>query len=128
MVRQADGSLRVFHNVCRHRGMALATEPRQALRSITCPRHGWSYALDGALRHTTHVVGEGQYRCPGFEASELGLVEVRSARWNDFVLVNLDGRAPPLREHIAPLCDLLDGIELEGLRLIAAWQHHYPGN
>ncbi len=128
MVRQTDGSVRAFHNVCRHRGMALATEPRQALRSLTCPWHGWSYALDGTLRHTTNIGGEGQHRCQGFATGELGLKDVRSARWNDLVLVNLDGRAAPFNEHIAPLDDLLQGIELDGLLLNAGWQHHYPGN
>lgn len=128
LVRQPDATLRVFHNQCRHRGMALVQAPRAAQRSLTCPWHGWSYGLDGRLRATTNLGGEGEHRCPGFEAGELGLLEVRSACWNDLVFVNLDGRAPPFASHIAPLVALLDGYETDGLRLSTAWEHHYAGN
>ena len=60
-VRDADGELRAFHNICRHRGCELV-EGRGNLGSlpasgsasrspaIRCPYHRWTYSLDGALR------------------------------------------------------------------------------
>ena len=57
LTRDADGRFRAFLNVCRHRGMRLvdasgSAEPRA---SVVCPYHGWTYKLDGALRHRLHA-------------------------------------------------------------------------
>jgi len=57
LTRDADGTFRAFLNVCRHRGMRLVestgrAEPRAA---VVCPYHGWTYRLDGALRHRLHA-------------------------------------------------------------------------
>ena len=50
VVRGKDGALRAFLNVCRHRGAALCTESEgQVKRSLQCPYHAWTYALDGKL-------------------------------------------------------------------------------
>ena len=103
LVRGRDGELRVFHNVCRHRGMKLVAAPARAGRVIRCPYHAWCYGLDGRLRATPHVGGPGIHECDGFDPGEFGLVPVRSAVWHDTVFVNLDGGAPPLHEALAPL-------------------------
>jgi phenylpropionate dioxygenase-like ring-hydroxylating dioxygenase large terminal subunit len=51
VVRQVDGSLKAFVNVCRHRGTTLLSELwGDGLRSIRCPYHAWTYGLDGGLR------------------------------------------------------------------------------
>ena len=57
MVRNRDGAINVFQNVCRHRGMILVEEPQKLRGSITCPYHAWSYDLDGKLRKTPHIGG-----------------------------------------------------------------------
>jgi phenylpropionate dioxygenase-like ring-hydroxylating dioxygenase large terminal subunit len=49
LVRDADGELRAFLNVCRHRGSELADGAGRA-RSLRCPYHAWTYGLDGSLR------------------------------------------------------------------------------
>ena len=49
-MRGRDGLLRAFLNVCRHRGAQLCTESEgQVKRSLRCPYHAWTYALDGKL-------------------------------------------------------------------------------
>lgn len=54
--READGTLRCFLNVCRHRGMRmLETGCAQTRSSVVCPYHGWTYRLDGSLRHMLHA-------------------------------------------------------------------------
>jgi phenylpropionate dioxygenase-like ring-hydroxylating dioxygenase large terminal subunit len=51
-VRDKDGSINTFMNVCRHRGMRLVKELGQVhLRSFVCPYHQWTYGLDGELRN-----------------------------------------------------------------------------
>ena len=56
LARDGDGRFRAFLNVCRHRGMRLvdAGAPAQPKASIVCPYHGWTYRLEGALRHRLH--------------------------------------------------------------------------
>ncbi len=49
LVRQADGSLRAFLNVCRHRGARIAEGSGTRATSFSCPYHGWTYGLDGTL-------------------------------------------------------------------------------
>jgi len=49
LVRQDDGSLRAFLNVCRHRGARVAEGCGQGVRRLSCPYHAWSYATDGRL-------------------------------------------------------------------------------
>jgi choline monooxygenase len=103
VLRDRAGELRVFHNVCSHRGMRLIDAARDAPAAVTCPYHAWSYDLAGRLRGTPHVGGVNQHQCPGFDRSKHGLVPVRSAVWMGMLFVNLSGDAPAFVDHIAPL-------------------------
>ncbi|MEZ5926407.1 MAG: aromatic ring-hydroxylating dioxygenase subunit alpha [Hyphomicrobiaceae bacterium] len=99
MVRDRDGQIRVFQNVCRHRGMILVSETTRLKGVLRCPYHSWCYELDGKLRSTPHVGGPGQNIDASIRREELGLVEVRSTVWMDMVLVNLSGTAPAFEDH-----------------------------
>ena len=103
IVRDRDGSLRVFQNVCRHRGMVLIDQPTKLKGVIRCPYHAWCYELSGALRATPHVGGPGHNIHPDIDRSTLGLFEVRSKLWMDVVFVNLSGIAPAFEDHAADL-------------------------
>ena len=103
LVRDLDRRVRVFHNVCRHRGHLLVADPGQMGRSISCPYHAWTYALDGSLIRTPNIGGKGVHEVDGFDCSDLKLAEVRCALWHDLVFMNLDGSAGPFNEFIAPL-------------------------
>jgi len=103
MLRDKAGELRVFQNICRHRGMILVEEPCKIQRAIRCPYHSWCYELDGRLRTTPHVGGPGTNRHESIKRDELGLIEVRSHAWRGVVFVNLDGKAPAFEDHAADL-------------------------
>ena len=103
LVRDHQGTLRVFWNVCRHRGMQLVSAPERLGGVIRCPYHSWCYALDGALKVTPHVGGPGLNTDPAIDRAALGLLPVRTAEWLGCVFVDLSGIAPPFAEHIAPL-------------------------
>lgn len=105
MARDRDGMVRVFENVCRHRGMILVAEPMNSKSVIRCPYHSWCYGLDGALRTTPHVGGAGQNTHPEIQRDKLGLIEVRSHVWMDLVFVNLSGSAPEFRDYASGLID-----------------------
>jgi phenylpropionate dioxygenase-like ring-hydroxylating dioxygenase large terminal subunit len=99
MIRDKEGALRVFQNICRHRGMILIDKPGKIDRAIRCPYHSWCYELDGRLRTTPHVGGPGTNRHDAIKRDELGLFEVRSHVWLGIVFVNLDGTAPTFEEY-----------------------------
>ncbi|MDX6425500.1 MAG: hypothetical protein QOD52_905, partial [Gaiellaceae bacterium] len=67
VTRDADGELRAFLNVCRHRG-AVLTEGCGERSTIQCHYHAWTYDLDGSLRSAPRSDRE-----PGFDTSELSL-------------------------------------------------------
>jgi phenylpropionate dioxygenase-like ring-hydroxylating dioxygenase large terminal subunit len=49
ILRRPDGSLGAFLNVCRHRGARVVEGCGNNAKSLSCPYHGWTYGLDGAL-------------------------------------------------------------------------------
>ena len=101
LVRDRAGTLRVFQNICRHRGMILVREEGPIERVIRCPYHSWCYELDGRLRTTPHVGGPGTNRHDAIKREELGLYEVRSHQWLGIVFVNIDGKAPAFEDYAA---------------------------
>ncbi len=105
LIRGRDGQVRVFENICRHRGMILVEEPRKIEGAIRCPYHSWCYSTEGRLVATPHVGGPGQNAHPDVDRDKLGLIEVRSHIWFDTVFVNIDGKAAPFEEVHANLLD-----------------------
>jgi choline monooxygenase len=104
-LRYKAGAIRVFHNVCSHRGMQPVAAPCNVKTVLRCPYHGWAYGLDGALHATPNFGGVGHHKVDGFDRKAHGLKAVRSAVWFDLIFVNLSGDAQPFEEHIAPLAD-----------------------
>jgi Rieske 2Fe-2S family protein len=90
LVRDRDGELRAFYNVCRHRGHELleagSTRNRNAIR---CPYHAWVYGLDGHLAGTPRF-GE----APGLRREELVLVPVPVQERDGWVFVDVAGEEP----------------------------------
>ncbi|MFK7762908.1 MAG: aromatic ring-hydroxylating dioxygenase subunit alpha [Roseobacter sp.] len=95
LIRDRENHVRVFQNICRHRGMILIDSARKIEGAIRCPYHSWCYATDGRLVSTPHVGGPGQNTHDGIDRALLGLIEVRSHIWMDVVWINVSGTAPP---------------------------------
>ena len=100
LVRCESGEVKVFHNVCPHRGARLVVEPATGTRSLTCPYHAWTYSLDGVLNGRPHYHGPNEH--DHGDGEKICLFQVRSARWHDWVFVNLDGTAAPLDVYLGP--------------------------
>jgi phenylpropionate dioxygenase-like ring-hydroxylating dioxygenase large terminal subunit len=124
VVRDKEGSLRAFLNVCRHRG-SLVCEGEGRRETLQCPYHAWTYGLDGSLRAAPRTERE-----EGFDKSELGLVPVQVDAWGPFVFVNSDAGSPPLAEHLGELPALLEaaGIDLDSLRFLKRSTSKYKAN
>ncbi|WP_112321643.1 aromatic ring-hydroxylating oxygenase subunit alpha [Oceanibium sediminis] len=98
LVRDHDGSIGVFQNTCRHRGMILVEEPTKIRGAIRCPYHSWCYTLGGKLRTTPHVGGPGRNTHEDVDRDKLGLFRIRSHVWHDVIFVNVSGDAPSFEE------------------------------
>ena len=102
-VRGRDGAVRVFENVCRHRGMILIPEKRRIGGAIRCPYHSWCYSTDGRLVATPHVGGPGRNTAAGIDRDTLGLTAIRAHVWRDVVFIDRSGRAPDFGTFAADL-------------------------
>jgi len=107
VLRQTDGSLKGFLNNCRHRASGLAFDAAgHCGRTLTCPYHNWSYAIDGRL---IGIPDEPRMYPDGFPKDEYGLVPIRiEVAWDKLVFGCLSHKAPSFREWIAPLADRYD--------------------
>ncbi|MCH2174083.1 aromatic ring-hydroxylating dioxygenase subunit alpha, partial [Myxococcota bacterium] len=98
LIRQADGVIRAFYNVCRHRGTRLLKTPQGNLGdALTCPAHGWGYRADGTI-----CEARGEFR-QGHPCDGLQLVEVPCDTFIGFVFINMDPDCVPLREFLGPI-------------------------
>jgi phenylpropionate dioxygenase-like ring-hydroxylating dioxygenase large terminal subunit len=85
-VRGEDGKVRAFRNACRHRGMQVA-QGSGCAKSFVCGYHGWTYRLDGSLRHIPHEEG-----FPGLDKERHGLVPIRAEERHGLVFVTQEGK------------------------------------
>jgi Rieske 2Fe-2S family protein len=98
VIRDSKFEIRVFFNVCRHRGTRLKEEPCGHASAIQCPYHAWTYGLDGKLIGAPHMDD-----VPGFDKADYPLQPVNLGLWEGFIFVNLDENPTPLEEWFAPL-------------------------
>ena len=117
VVRGADGVIRAFHNVCKHRGMKVATCAQGSAEGFMCNFHGWTYGLDGSLRGVPGIEG-----FHGLRKEDYALTELACDTWNGFIFVNNENPAPQaLREFLGGLGDDLDEYPFDDFRHIARY-------
>jgi phenylpropionate dioxygenase-like ring-hydroxylating dioxygenase large terminal subunit len=121
-VRDAQGTIRAFHNSCRHRGSRLA-DGRGRLSKIRCRYHDWNYDLDGRLCSVPRVDG-----FSSLDTANLNLRPVRTEVLLGFVWINFDNDAPPLQESLAGLVEELAPYQLEDMRAIQTFERVLPCN
>ena len=105
IIRDKKNKVRVFHNVCSHRGYKLVNEKCSLKNILRCPYHSWSYDFEGNLVATPHLGGINIHEHQQFDKSKNGLKEVRSAIWLDLIMVNISNNEIPFNEYIRPLED-----------------------
>ncbi len=103
ILRDKKNKIRVFHNVCSHRGYKLLDKKCSIKNVIRCPYHSWSYNFDGDLVATPHLGGIDQNDHKDFDKSKSNLKEVRSVVWLDLIMVNISNNAMPFEDYIHPL-------------------------
>lgn len=90
VVRGQDGAVRVFHNSCSHRGVALVCDRAGTAATFRCPYHAWLYGNDGSL---LGMPGAADF--PDIVRADHGLAPITHGVWNGFVFINL--AAEPLQ-------------------------------
>ncbi len=104
ITRDKENQIRVFHNVCSHRGMQLVTEAgKLGTGLIRCKYHSWTYDFKGDLKGTPMIGGTDNNEHKDFDPKVNGLREIPSTLWMDNIYINLSGDAEPFEEFINPL-------------------------
>ena len=105
ILRNKQNEVKVFHNVCSHRGVKLVSKSGKINSLIRCPYHSWSYSLDGKLMATPHIGGMNKHSAEGFDKSKSNLKEIRSYIWLDLIMININQNEMSFEEYIKPLSD-----------------------
>ncbi|KAJ6191039.1 hypothetical protein N7519_001060 [Penicillium mononematosum] len=91
LVKDREGNVNAFHNVCRHRAFPVVTEEGGTSRIFSCQYHGWSYGLNGKL-----AKAPGYQEVEGFDKSKNGLLPIHvHIDANGFIWLNLDAGEEP---------------------------------
>jgi choline monooxygenase len=123
VLRDDEGELRAFRNVCRHRGSRLLSGSGECGKAIRCRYHGWTYRFDGQLIG----VPEGR-SIPGLDKSKLGLFPARVEVLAGLVFVNLDIHAVSLADQTAGLGERLARWNLQHLKVKQEKPSTQPAN
>lgn len=107
VIRQADGSVRAFHNVCLHRGRKLRTDSGSA-GELECPFHGFTWNMDGSLKRVPCA-----WDFSHLADRDMDLPELRVGHFAGFIFVTENAAAPPLEEYLAPLPEIFARWRLE---------------
>ncbi|MES2295534.1 MAG: aromatic ring-hydroxylating dioxygenase subunit alpha [Pseudomonadota bacterium] len=110
VVRAADGALKAFYNVCRHRAGPIATCNGKGAKTLQCAYHGWNYALDGQLRGATEMQG-----ASNFNVADIRLAPVRVREWQGLVFVALGQDTPPFDEVFKDIAERIAPLDLGGM-------------
>ena len=98
IVRVGEGSgpdaIKAYYNACLHMGRQLIDRPCR-MAEIRCPYHGFTWRTDGRLKHIP-----GMWDMPHLDARTMNLPEVKVARWNGFVFINMDPDCEPLEAYL----------------------------
>ena len=105
ILRNKQNEVKVFHNVCSHRGVKLVSKSGKISSLIRCPYHSWSYSLDGELMATPHIGGMNKHSAQGFDKQKSNLKEIRSYIWLDLIMININQNEMSFEEYIKPLSD-----------------------
>ncbi len=99
ILRDQGGTVKAFHNICRHRGSRLVADESGTCRNaLVCPFHGWVYNLDGTLR------GAARPRSfPPMDKNEFALRTIECEVWMGFVFIRFaPGPQPSVAEMMRP--------------------------
>ena len=111
IVRSEENKVKAFYNTCRHRGGPVVREEKGKAKLLVCSYHGWSYDLEGNLvnvRDPRDFVG--------LDKSCQSLVNISCENLGNWVFVNLDLDAEPLKDYLGCIAEHMAQFQPEKLR------------
>jgi glycine betaine catabolism A len=91
IVRGADGVVRAFYNVCRHRGSMICTEAHGHAGKLVCPYHQWTYGTDGRLERCRGMQ-------PDLDKSQFSLHPVQTGELEGLIYISLAEEPTPFED------------------------------
>ena len=119
IIKNENEEIKAFHNVCSHRCLKLVNEKKNIGKLIRCPYHAWSYDLQGNLKAAPHIGGTNNHKPKGFNFKEHGLKPIRIHIWNDWIFINLNGKAKKFIEYAKPLFSKFKDLDFNKLKYTA---------
>lgn len=110
IVRGADGQIRAFHNVCRHRGQRLCPKQTGSSPKLVCPYHQWTYDLDGRLLFARDMG-------PDFDPSKFSLKPVHTRTDGGLVYICLADNPPEFDRFGGFLNDYVGASDLSNAKV-----------
>ena len=126
VLRDQDGEVRAFHNICRHRGSRLVAQDEGVCPSaLICPFHGWVYNLDGTLRGAARPES-----FPPLDKHDFGLRPIEMEIWHGFIFVRFQpGPQPSVAQLMAPFeLDAADYRMADHVPTDGIWTEETPVN
>jgi Rieske 2Fe-2S family protein len=117
VVRNTEGRLNGFYNVCAHRGTKFLDDEASGnvRKGFRCPYHAWVYDLDGTLIGTPNVKEDEL-----FDRSDYPLHPVTIGEYAGFLFANLSAEPRPLMAALTDGAESITAFErfqMEGLRI-----------
>ncbi len=112
VVRDGDGAVQAFHNVCRHRGSKICTKHRGKVANLVCPYHQWTYDLKGNLLYAGAEMGD------EFEIKSHNLKPTHCRTAGGFIFISLaQGEAPDLAPFLESLASYMEPYDMENTKI-----------
>ncbi len=111
VVRDQQGQVRAFHNVCRHRGSRICMESKGKTAKLVCPYHQWTFELDGSLIFAGTEMGE------NFELKDHSLKAVHARAAGGYIYICLGETPPPFDEYLTDLATYLEPYDLDNTKV-----------
>ena len=111
VVRDREGEIRAFHNMCRHRASRVVAEDKgHCGHSFICPFHGWSYNLDGSLKNIPKASA-----FPEVEKSNFGLKSLDCEIWHGMIFIRFGGDGASIAEMFAEAAEEIGLYQIEDM-------------
>tara|TARA_A100001037_G_C15152167_1_gene640148 strand:- start:4564 stop:5955 length:1392 start_codon:yes stop_codon:yes gene_type:complete len=125
MVRQADGGVKAFYNVCQHRGNPLVDEAKGHVRRFVCKYHSWAFMPDGEL----NFAPDKEDFPEGNPCGKIRLEELACETFAGFIWVNMDPEnCVTLKEFLGPIWDDWTRMGIEDWVRTSAKTMNLPAN
>jgi len=112
VLRDGEGGIRAFHNVCRHRGSKICTSHRGKAGNLVCPYHQWTFDLTGNLLYAGTEMGD------GFDMKAHGLKPAHCKSAGGFIFICLaQGEAPDLEPFLQSLAEYMEPYDMENTKV-----------